>query len=134
MSAGTSISDEKQAWVDRIIQSYQSGVEDLSAQYRKFARVISQWILQPKYQYIQRSMAAGNAKELVMFSNLSSFLKDEARASIEIVSLAEFCLIVQSERQWLLTSPDAVSLIVNSEGSKLGEYFSFIFQDNPNHG
>ena len=114
-----------------IIQSYQSGVENLFVQDRTFARVFSKWILQPKSQHVRRSMAVGYANEPVMLSKLPSFLSEEAGAPIALFGLAKFGPIVQSNRQWLGTSPDAVSLIVDSEDRRLDDDDDYTFVTPP---
>lgn len=50
-----------------------------------------------------------------MLAQVASFLKDEVCSCIRITSLAEVCLVVQSQRKWLGTSLDAIALIVDAE-------------------
>lgn len=65
------IGGSKQNLMDRIIQSYQIGVESISVQDRKFARVFSQWLLQPKSKHLRKAMAVGHSNEPVMLLTLS---------------------------------------------------------------
>lgn len=54
-----------------------------------------------------------------MLPQLSDFRPDKAGADILLVYLAEFCLVVQQERNWLETLPDAVVMIVDSNDTPL---------------
>lgn len=93
------------------------GVRQLTVWDRKFARVFSSWILQQKTGHTRKSMAIGHSNEPVMLAQLSHFLGEEAGDDNSLVSLPEFGVIVQRERNWLGTSPDALAIIVHNNDS-----------------
>lgn len=68
-------------------------------------------------------MAESHRNEAVMMSKLSSFQRGEFGASISLLGLVEFEMIIQSDKE---TSYGAVALIVYSENSPV-DNMNFVF-------
>ncbi len=70
-------------------REYADGVGGISFIDRKFGRVFSKWILEPKSAVTRKAMAVGPANEPVMRAQLASFLREEANADIALTALGE---------------------------------------------
>lgn len=74
----------KSQLIQRLVSAHDACVAELSPIDKKFARVFSKWILEPRSTGSRKKMAMGHSNEPVMLAGLASFIREEATADFAL--------------------------------------------------
>lgn len=88
----------KSSLIQRIVEPYSNGAQKLSAFGRKFARILSSWVLQRQYSNVRKPMYIGRSSVPVMLAQPASLIEEEGGAQIAIFALGEFFFIIKDNR------------------------------------